>query len=113
MARLREEGRELGAVGTGCSTRYTYVCTHSAAAGAVTLIAVFSNSREQLLPWSSGSVGMESSEPSARSIASWTKARTYIRKERGCREGEGGEGGRERYRGLGAHHSRINPQHLG
>ena len=48
----KKEERKRNVLGTGC-TRYTYVCmyTHSAAAEAVTLIAVFSNSKEEeLLP---------------------------------------------------------------
>lgn len=80
------------AVGTGCcSTRYTYVCTHSAAAGAVTLIAVFSNSKEELLPvqWVRGN---------ARRAERAECAHRFV-KERGSL-GEG-EGGGERYRGLG------------
>lgn len=96
----RRKGPVRDAVGTGCcSTRYTYVCTHSAAAGAVTLIAVFSNSKEELLPvqWVRGNARRaERAECAHRFVDGSEKAR---KKERGSL-GEGERGG-ERYRGLG------------
>lgn len=80
------------AVGTGCcSTRYTYVCTHSAAAGAVTLIAVFSNSKEELLPvqWVRGNARRaERAECAHRFVDGRRVRRREDRWERGKEEGK-------------------------
>lgn len=83
----------------GMERGYTYVCAHSAAAEAVTLIAVFSNSKELLPVPSVGTRrGRRHREP-----------RAYARNRASAVRGKEMVGTGERRRVQAAHHSRINP----